>query len=389
MSGVTAACAPRLTAPAVASQTGQPRREVDDAGGGREGELETRLPQITGPPEQQGEDGERQCVEKLRFAVEEEGGQQEQPHHGGPHDRGLTAHHEGEADEDDGGNHRGPAARDAAHREAAEHRPRQQCHVEARHREDVIDPGPPERLVALGRQRGALAQQEPGQQRARGLREPRRDDADRPPFHRDPPGGRVRRQGADPIRARVAHEQDPLAAEMGGVVEAARVPEADRPMQPGVQKHALALPERGVEQAVDRDLNAAHRGQALGSGVHRLRVEQEARAVRCPLHGLLGQPRLQDQGRVWRPPCDVVGGQDRWSGAERAEPDHGRQDERRGRTRPPRCEEQPGEEEGRVRADEEGRGHREPRRAGDARGEGGGGQQERRGVERPVSHSRL
>ncbi len=252
---------------------GQPRCEVDDARGRRERELEAGLPEIAGPPEQQEERGERQGVGELGLPLEQERGEQEQAHHGGPQHRGLAAHHQREADQHHRRDHRDRPARDPAEREAAEHRAGQERHVEARHREDVIDARPPECLVTRGRQRGALPQQEPGEERGGGLGQARRDHVHRPALHRHPPGRRVRGERGEPLRARVPDEQDALATEMSRVVEAARIAIADRGMHASVHEHPLPLTERGSHLSVDRELHAPGGAQALRAEVHGLRVK--------------------------------------------------------------------------------------------------------------------
>ena len=54
-----------------ADPRGDARPEVDDAGGGREGQLEAGFPEIPGPPEQQGEHRECERVQELGLAIEQ------------------------------------------------------------------------------------------------------------------------------------------------------------------------------------------------------------------------------------------------------------------------------------------------------------------------------
>ena len=146
-------------------------------------------------------------------------------------------------------------------------------------------------------------------------------------------GGASGVSGGEPVRARVSDQQDALAAEMGRVVEAARVAIADRAMHARVDEHALPLAERRGQLAVDRELHEAHRGQPLRAQVRGLHVEEEPHAVRGPAHRLLGEAALEHDRALEAATGDVVVGQGRRRRAERAERGHAGQDQ--GQREPP------------------------------------------------------
>ena len=137
--------------PARAEPGAQWHRQPDDAGRGREGELEAGLPEITGSPGQEQEHGQGQRVRQLRLPLEEQREQKHEPHHGGPQHRGLTADDEGEAHEGECGRHRRGTARDPDAGEHEEDEGREKRHVEAGDGQDVIDAGAAKRLIGFGR----------------------------------------------------------------------------------------------------------------------------------------------------------------------------------------------------------------------------------------------
>ena len=109
----------------------------------------------------------------------------------------------------------------------------------------------------------------------------------------------------------MADQEDALAPQMRRIVEAAGIPEAGGPMEPGIHEHALGLGERERELAVRGELDAARRGQSLGTRVYRIHVEQEPRAIRGPADRLVGEPPLDGQRSVERAPRQMIGGQPR------------------------------------------------------------------------------
>ena len=137
--------------PARAEPGAQWHRQPDDAGRGREGELEAGLPEIAGAPGQEQEHGQGQRVRQLRLPLEEQREQKHEPHHGGPQHRGLTADDEGEAHERECGRHRRGTARDPDAGEHEEDERSEKRHVEARDGQDVIDAGAAKRLIGFGR----------------------------------------------------------------------------------------------------------------------------------------------------------------------------------------------------------------------------------------------
>ena len=186
----------------------------------------------------------------------------------------------------------------------------------------------------------------------------------------------------------MADQEDPVATQMRRVIEAAGIPEADGRMEPRVHEHALALAERERELAVDGELDTARRGQPLGPRVHRLHVEQEARAVHRPADRLLGEPPLERLRPDERAAGQVIVGHRRPGRAQRAQQRHPGQDQdQRGPRIPPARERGDQQDDGRGR-EQVRRGQDEPRGRGDTRGEGRGGQKERRGLEPPLNHSR-
>ena len=94
-----------------------------------------------------------------------------------------------------------------------------------------------------------------------------------------------------------------MLGEAFGVIEGARVPEADGPIESRVDRHALSVGQR--------------RRRSVGSELHRSRarlvvdaldVEQQARAVGAPAHRLVGEPALHARRRRQREAGHVIGG---------------------------------------------------------------------------------
>ncbi len=251
----------------------------------------------------------------------------------------------------------------------------------------MVDARPPERLVARGRQGGALPQQEAGQERGGGLGQPRRDHLYRPALHRHPPGRRVRGERGEPLRARVPDEQDALAAEMGRVVEAARIAIADRGMHASVHDHPLPLSQRRPQLAVERELHAPGGGQALRPQVCRLHVEEKPHAIRRQAHRLLAESALEREGSLAPEARHVVVREGRRRRPQHAERRDRGQDESQRQPRASPGGGERGDQQHGPDRQQHGRAKREPRRGRDADREGGGGRQQRRGGERPISHA--
>ena len=126
---------------------------------------------------QEREHRERQRVRELGLALEQDAGEQEQPHHGGAQHGGWPPTTSANPMSTTAAAIAAAPRRGPTPMRQREHRGRQQRHVEARHREDVVDAGAPEVVVDLAGQGRALAEQQARQQRGRGLGQSRGDDA--------------------------------------------------------------------------------------------------------------------------------------------------------------------------------------------------------------------
>ena len=128
----------------------------------------------------------------------------------------------------------------------------------------------------------------------------------------------------------MADQEDALAPQMRRIVEAAGIPEAGGPMEPGLHEHALGLGERERELPVRGELDATRRGQPLGTRVHRIHVEQEPRAIHRPANRLGGEPALDAQRSVERAPSQMIGGQTRARHPQRTQEDDTGEDQNQG-----------------------------------------------------------
>ncbi len=248
------------------------RREKHDAGRRREGELEARVPEIARPPGEKGERGQAERVRQLGLALEQDPAQEDEPHDGRAQHRRLPPHDEGEAHQGRRGDPGRHAARDADHAERREDRGRDERHVEAGDGQHVIDPGAPEGVVHLARERAALAEEQAGEERGRALGQRGVEPRHRPALHPRGPGRQVGGERPHAVRAPAAHERDTLPPELGGIVEAARVPIAHGRMEAQVGRDALALAQRG-RFTIDRDERAPGGRPPLRLGHERLDFE--------------------------------------------------------------------------------------------------------------------
>ena len=199
-----------------------------------------------------------------------------------------------------------PRARHAHEGEGREDGGGEEGDVEARHREEVVDAGAAKALVRLARERGALAEEEPGEERRRRLGQLARrmvSTAQRLTVtgHGGMSGVRAVMRSPRPL----PDEEDAVAAELGRVVEAAGIPEADGPVEPHVCRDPLPLGER-LRLAEDAELDAA-RGEtpvARRRGRPRRRrgaARGRAPSAPAPRRGGLRWPRTRAE-RVAR--CD-------------------------------------------------------------------------------------
>ncbi len=183
----------------------------------------------------------------------------------------------------------------------------------------------------------------------------RGDRRHRPALDADGPRRLVRRQRHEGGGLAAAHEKDPFAAEHGRIVEAARVPESERPVQ--LQLHGDTLSLAHLRRlSVEGELDAPRRRSALLALDEAVDLEHEPRAIGGPAPRLLGQPALHRRRRAQGHPRDVIRRQRRRRPAKHAEK-QGEPDERHRRhalATP--------DERGRPRDEEDGTRHQEPRR---------------------------
>jgi len=199
-----------------------------------------------------------------------------------------------------------------------EDRGRDERHVEAGDGQHVIDPGAPEGVVHLARERAALAEEQAGEEGGRALGQRGADLRHRPALHPRGPGREVGGERPHAVRAPAAHERDTLAPELGGIVEAARVPVSHGRMEAQVGRDALALPQGG-RFTIDRDERAPGGRPPLRLGHERLDLEQETEAVRCPASRLLRDPRFHGEDPVRSQGADIVRSRGKLMRSERAQ----------------------------------------------------------------------
>ncbi len=247
-------------------------------------------------PEEQQKGGQRERVHDLGLALEQDAQEEQEAHDGGAQDRGLPADDQGEGDQHDAGRERRAPARHADQCQGREDRGGQERHVEAGHREEVVDAGAAKALVGLARERGALAEEEPGEERRRRLGQPCADRLDGPALDGHGPGRNIGSQGTDAVASGVAHEEDAVPAELGRVVEAAGIPEADGPVEPHLRRDPLPLGERR-RLAEYGELDAAGGEPPVGAVVVCLDVDEEPSAVRRPAHRLRDEAAFDGHGR--------------------------------------------------------------------------------------------
>ena len=145
----------------------------------------------------------------------------------------------------------------------------------------MIDARAPEGVVHLAGQRGALAEQQAGQERGRALGQLGGDSRHRPALDARGPGRGIRGERPHAVRAPAADERDALAAELGGIVEPPWVPEADGTVQAQLRGEPLSFAERRA-LSIDRDEDAPRGRPPLRVGDERLDVEEQPRAIRAP-----------------------------------------------------------------------------------------------------------
>ncbi len=276
--------------PAAGLQRGlQGRSRVDDAGGRGEGELEARIPEVSGAPGEQQERRQPEGIAHPGLALEQHPEEDQEPHHRGPQDRGLAAHDEGEAGEDCGGDKRRRAPGHAEEGQRHEDGSGEQRDVGAGDGQHVIDTGATERLVRLARHRAPLSQHEPRQEGRRALRQPRPHRRHRPSPDAHGPWRRVRRERPQPVAAAAADEDDALAPQVRRVVEGARIPEAHGRVEADPRPEALPFAQGLGALAVDGEQEAS-RGRPTGLVVPgRIHLEEEAHPVGGPADRLLGE----------------------------------------------------------------------------------------------------
>ena len=119
-----------------------------------------------------------------------------------------------------------------------------QRHVEARDRQHVVDARAAESRVDVGRQIGALAQEQPRHERGRHRRQRLPHGVDRAPAQAHRPRGLASIERGDALGAHGADDLDAVPAQSLGVVVGAGVAEADRPVEPCLDRDPLARRER-------------------------------------------------------------------------------------------------------------------------------------------------
>ena len=147
-----------------------PRPEMKEPGGCREGELEPRLCEALRVEGEQREKRRRETVPHAALAPEEARGEEKAAHDGGAEHRRLAAHDGGERDEGREREASGERRGEAHESEEQEHGARDQRDVEAGDRQHVIDARAAEVLEQGGRELPPLADQEPLEERARDRR---------------------------------------------------------------------------------------------------------------------------------------------------------------------------------------------------------------------------
>ena len=190
----------------------------------------------------------------------------------------------------------------------------------------MVDAGPAEAVVELGREVRALAEEQAGEQRGRRGRQRARQRRERAGANPRGPRRLWSLERHETLGARRARDVDAVAREVRRVVEAVGVVEAGCRKEPQLGGDPLARCERR-RRAVHGRLDQAHARRAVDA----LGRDQEARALGRPPDGRGGEPPLHVRDPRQLEPGDVVGRQRRRGAAQRPERRHAHQE---GRGRP-------------------------------------------------------